>query len=329
MAFSFRGRAINKIGVIGSGHIGPDIALQFLQVLHPYDVQVVVIDVVDAALEKGKAKLFKKLEKAGETGRLKPNQVETMKGLVTFTSDYGQLKGAEWVLEAATEDLPLKRRIFKQVEDMVSPEAFLSSNSSHIEPERIFEELKHKERALCTHYFFPADRNAAMEIIPSKDTNPELTEFMMRFYETAGKIPVKVGSRYGYAVDPVFEGLMLAGIQCVEAGLGDTKQVDTVAAKCLGLTIGPFAAQNFVGGNPISAHGLDEMNKRLNPWYRTHERLRKLVDANEDWEVPARGEKVEVPPEKEKQIADEIMGAYFAMVCDMLDSKIITTSDFD
>ena len=329
MAFSFRGRLINKIGVIGSGHIGPDIALQFLQVLHPYDVQVVVIDVVDAALEKGKAKLFKKLDKAGETGRLKPNQVENMKGLVTFSSDYGQLKGAEWVLEAATEDLPLKRRIFKQVEDMVSPEAFLSSNSSHIEPERIFEELKHKGRSLCTHYFFPADRNAAMEIIPSKDTNPELTEFMMRFYETAGKIPVKVGSRYGYAVDPVFEGLMLAGIQCVEAGLGDTKQVDTVAAKCLGLTIGPFAAQNFVGGNPISAHGLDEMNKRLNPWYRTHERLRKLVDAKEDWEVPARGEKVEVPPEKERQIADEIMGAYFAMVCDMLDSKIITTSDFD
>ena len=73
---------------------------------------------------------------------------------------------------------------------------------------------------------------------------------------------------------------MLAGIQCVEAGLGDVKQVDTVAAKCLGLTVGPFTAQNFVGGNPISAHGLDEMNKRLNPWYRTHERLRKLVDAN-------------------------------------------------
>jgi len=329
MAFSFRGRAMSKIGVIGSGHIGPDIALHFVQMMHRYDIQVVVVDVLDAALEKGKAKLFKKVDKAGETGRLKPHEVESIKGHVTFTSDYGQLKGADWVVEAATEDLPLKRRIFKQVEELVSPEAMLTSNSSHIEPERIFEELKHKERSLCTHYFFPAERNPAMEIIPGKDTKPELTEFMMRFYEMAGKIPVKVGSRYGYAVDPVFEGLMLAGIQCVEAGLGDTKQVDTVAAKCLGLTIGPFSAQNFVGGNPISAHGLAEMNKRLNPWYRTPERLKKLVEANEQWEVPGRGEKVEVPPDKEKEIADEIMGAYFAMVCDMLDSKIITTSDFD
>ena len=105
----------------------------------------------------------------------------------------------------------------------MSPQTILSSNSSHIEPERIFEELKHKERSLCTHYFFPAERNPAMEIIPGKDTDPELTEFMMRFYEMIGKIPVKVGSRYGYAIDPIFEGLMLAGIQCVEAGLGNCK----------------------------------------------------------------------------------------------------------
>ncbi len=329
MAFSFRGRSISKIGVVGSGQIGPDIALNFVQVLQPYDIYVVVVDILDAALEKGKAKVFKKLDKAGETGRLKPDVMESMKGHLTFTSDYNQLKGADWVVEAATEDLGLKRRIFKQVEDLVSPQTILSSNSSHIEPERIFEELKHKERALCTHYFFPADRNPAMEIIPGKETNPELTEFMMRFYEMQGKIPVKVGSRYGYAIDPIFEGLMLAGIQCFEGGLGTIKEIDTAAAKCLGLAIGPFTAQNFVGGNPISAHGLAEMNKRLNPWYRTPERLQKLVDAKEQWDVPARGEKIEVPPDKEKQIADEFMGAYFGMVCDMLDSKIITTSDFD
>jgi enoyl-CoA hydratase / 3-hydroxyacyl-CoA dehydrogenase len=329
MAFSFRGRSISKIGVVGSGQIGPDIALNFAQVLQPYDIYVVVVDILEAALEKGKAKVFKKLDKAGETGRLKPQTVEAMKSHLTFTSDYDQLKGADWVVEAATEDLGLKRRIFKQVEGLVTPQTILSSNSSHIEPERIFEELKHKERALCTHYFFPADRNPAMEIIPGKDTNPELTEFMMRFYEMQGKIPVKVGSRYGYAIDPIFEGLMLAGIQCFESGLGTIKEIDTAAAKCLGLAIGPFTAQNFVGGNPISAHGLAIMHERLNPWYRTPERLQKLVDAKEQWDVPARGEKVEVPPDKEKQIADEFMGAYFGMVCDMLDSEIITTSDFD
>jgi enoyl-CoA hydratase / 3-hydroxyacyl-CoA dehydrogenase len=329
MAFSFRGCTISKVGVIGSGQIGPDIALHFAKVLHPYDVQVVVVDVAEEALAKGKAKLFKKVDKGAEKGAFKPHEVEGMKSHVTFTSDYNQLKGADLVIEAATEDLPLKRRIFKQVEDLVTPHAILASNSSHLEPERIFEELAHKGRALCTHYFFPAERNPALEIIAAKDTEPTTTEFVMRFYEFIGKIPIRVGSRYGYAVDPVFEGLMVACIQCVDAGLGDTKQVDAVAAKCLGLAVGPFTGQNLTGGNPICVHGLSEMNKRLNPWYRVPERLQKMVDTNSDWEVPARGETVEVAPDKEKIIIEEIQGAYFAMVCDMLDSKIITTSDFD
>jgi enoyl-CoA hydratase/3-hydroxyacyl-CoA dehydrogenase len=329
MAFSFRGRTISKVAVIGSGQIGPDIALHFVKVLHGFDVYVTVVDIATDALEKGKAKLFKKVDKGGQTGAFKPNDVEGMKSHVIFTSDYNELKGADLVVEAATEDLPLKKRIFRQIEELVSPEAILTSNSSHLEPERIFDELKIKGRSLCTHYFFPAERNPAIEIIPGKDTDSKTTDFMMRFYEAIGKIPIKVGSRYGYAVDPVFEGLLLACVQCVDAGLGDTKQVDYVASKALGLNVGPFTAHNLTGGNPITAHGLSEMHDSLNGWFRVPERLKKLLESKSDWEVPGRGEKIEVSPEKEKAISEELMGAYFAIVCDMLDAEIITTSDFD
>ncbi len=329
MAFVFRDCAINKVGVIGSGQIGPDIALHFVKSLHKFGTQVVVVDIAEDALAKGKAKLFKKVDKGGQTGAFKPDDVESMKSHVLFTSDYDQLKGADLVVEAATEDLPLKRRIFKQVESLVSQHAIITSNSSHLEPERIFEEMQYKGRTLCTHYFFPAERNQAIEIIPGKDTDGTTTEFVMRFYEYIGKIPVKVGSRYGYAVDPVFEGLLLAAVQCVDAGLGDTKQVDTVASKCLGLTVGPFTAHNLTGGNPITAHGLSEMNERINRWFRVPERLKQLVETNGLWEVPARGETIDVPPEKEKAIAEELQGAYFAIVSDMLDAGIINESDFD
>ncbi len=329
MAFTFRGRSISKIGVIGSGQIGPDIALHFVKALHKFGVQVVVVDVAEEALQKGKAKLFKKIDKGQETGAFKPAAAEAMKNGVMFTSDYGELKGAQLVVEAATEDLPLKRRIFKQVEELVPTDAVVTSNSSHLEPERIFEELQHKGRSLCTHYFFPAERNPALEIIPGKDTDPDVNDFALRFFEHIGKIPIHVGSRYGYAVDPVFEGLLLAAIQCVDGGLGDTKQVDTVAQKCLGLRVGPFVAHNLTGGNPITAHGLSEMNERINKWFRVPDSLKKMVETGANWDTPARGEAVEVPADKEKAIADELMGAYFAMVCDMLDAKIITTSDFD
>ncbi len=329
MAFSFRGRTIGKVGVIGSGQIGPDIALHFVQELYRQGAQVVVVDVAEQALEKGKAKLFKKVDKGAEKGKIKPEAAEKMKGSVTFTSDYNELKGADLVVEAATEDLSLKRRIFQQVEGLVSPEAIVTSNSSHLEPERIFAELAQKGRSLCTHYFFPAERNPALEVIPGKDTNPEVTEFVMRLYENLGKFPVKVGSRYGYAVDPVFEGLLLACIQCVDKGLGNTKQVDIVASKCLGLTVGPFTAHNLTGGNPISAHGLSEMNTIINPWFRVPARLKEMVDSKSDWEVPARGDVIDVSADQEKAISDELRGAYFAIVCDILDAGIITTSDFD
>ncbi len=329
MAFPFRGRSINKVGVVGSGQIGPDIALHFVKVLHSFDASVVVVDIALDALEKGKSKLFKKIDKGGQAGAFKPEEVEGMKNHVMFTSDYNELKGADIVVEAATEDLPLKKRIFRQIEALVSQNAILTSNSSHLEPERIFDELKFKGRSLCTHYFFPAERNPAIEIIPGKDTNPETTDLIMRFYEKIGKIPIKVGSRYGYAVDPVFEGLLLACVQCVDAGLGDTKQVDYVASKALGLKVGPFTAHNLTGGNPITAHGLSEMHESLNAWFRVPDRLKQLLESKSDWVVPGRGEKIEVSPEKEKQISEELMGAYFAIVCDMLDAEIITTSDFD
>lgn len=329
MAFTFRGRKIGKVGIIGSGQIGPDIALHFVKALYPFDVHVVVVDIAEEALAKGKAKLFKKVDKGGETGAFKPQQVEGMKNRVLFTSDYGELKSVDLVIEAATEDLPLKRRIFKQVEELAGPDAILASNSSHLEPERIFEECAHKGRTLCTHYFFPAERNPALEIIPSTDTDPGVTDFMLRLYETMGKVPIKVKSRYGYAVDPVFEGLCLAGIQCVDAGLGSTKEVDMVASRCLGLRVGPFTAQNLTGGNPITAHGLSEMHERINAFYRVPERLQTMVDSKADWEVPGKGEKIEVPADREKLIADEMLGAYFGMVCEMIDAGIISVSDFD
>ena len=170
MAFSFRGCTIGKVGVIGSGQIGPDIALHFVQELFRQGVQVVVVDIAEDALAKGKAKVFKKIDKGAEKGKIKPQAAESMKSCLTLTSDYGELGGADLVVEAATEDLPLKRRIFHQVEGLVSADAIITSNSSHLEPERIFEEVRHKNRALCTHYFFPAERNPAMEIIAGKDT---------------------------------------------------------------------------------------------------------------------------------------------------------------
>ena len=120
--------------------------------------------------------------------------------------------------------------------------AVLASNSSHLEPEAIFAELGDRSRTLVIHYFFPAERNPVVEIVPGADTSSDLTASLMKFYEAIGKVPIEVKSRYGYAIDPIFEGLFQAAALLVEDGAGTTKEVDAVAARALGLTVGPFTA---------------------------------------------------------------------------------------
>jgi len=330
MAFEFRGLTINKIGVIGSGQIGPDIALHFTKVFHPFGVNVVVVDVVAEALEKGSAKLKKKIEKGVKTGAFKPEMGEAMVKNTIFTSDYEQLRGADLVVEAASENLNLKQKIFKQLEDLCPETAVFTSNSSHLEPEVIFEPLKNKNRTMVTHYFFPAERNPMVEIVPGEDTDSKLTHSMMSLYERIGKVPIRVGSRYGYAVDPIFEGLFLANALAVEEGLGTVKEVDAVGTRALGLTVGSFTAMNLTGGNPLTDHGLEMEGKRYNiPWFRSPKLMKDQIASGKPWEVAGRGEKVEIPADKEKKITDTLLGAYFGLAGMIIDSGITSVADLE
>ena len=331
MGYAFKDFQIDKIGVIGSGQIGPDIALYFAKALYARDVPVVVVDVSTEALERGGAKVDQKIAKGRESGAFTPEAAERMGRLLSFTSDYEQLRGASLVIEAATENLDVKRRIFARLEELCGSEAILASNSSHIEPDELFSALgpDARARALVIHYFFPADRNPLVEIVPGSETSPALVDAALALYEEIGKIPVRVGGRYGFAVNPVFEGLFLAAALAVEEGLGSTKEVDAAARAALGLGVGPFTAMNLTGGNPITNHALDEMTAKLGPWWRSPRLMQEAVASGKPWEVPARDEKVVLPAAREDRIRDVMRGAYFGLVGQILDSGIISLADLE
>ncbi|MFI5309711.1 MAG: 3-hydroxyacyl-CoA dehydrogenase/enoyl-CoA hydratase family protein [Gemmatimonadales bacterium] len=331
MSYHFRDLAIDKVGVVGSGNIGPDIALYFAKALHAQGVPVVVVDVSSEAVARGRAKADQKIAKGLESGAFKQAAAEAMIRALTFTTDDSQLAGASLVVEAATENLDVKRQIFAKLVSLCGPRTILASNSSHIEPEEIFAGLAAdaRARALVIHYFFPADRNPLVEIVPGRDTNPALTDGLMGLYEEIGKIPVRVGGRFGYAVNPVFEGLFLAAALAVDEGLGTTKEVDAAARNALGLGIGPFTAMNLTGGNPITNHSLDVMTSKLGPWFRSPNLLKDAIASGKPWDVPKRDEKIVLAPEQERQIADAMRGAYFGLVGQILDSAIITLSDLE
>jgi enoyl-CoA hydratase/3-hydroxyacyl-CoA dehydrogenase len=321
--------SVDKIGVIGSGQIGPDIALYFAKTLSAHGVSVVVVDVAPDALERGRAKLEQKISKGRESGAFRPEAAEAIARAVSFTGDYEQLRAANLVVEAATENVEIKRRIFARLEEVCGASTVLASNSSHLPPEQIFQELAYPGRALVIHYFFPAERNPIVEIVSGRQSDPALTESLLAFYEGIGKVPLRVRSRYGFAVNPVFEGIFLAAALAVEAGLGTTREVDAAARRALGLRVGPFTAMNLTGGNPITDHGLDELGRVAGSWFRSPRLLKEAIAAGRPWEVPGRGEELPLPSEREQPIAALMQGAYFGLVGQILDSGIISLADLE
>ncbi|MBX3460706.1 MAG: 3-hydroxyacyl-CoA dehydrogenase/enoyl-CoA hydratase family protein [Planctomycetes bacterium] len=329
MAFTLKNWSLEKVGVVGSGQIGPDIALFFTKVLAPFGVPVVVVDVSQDALNAGKAKLEKKVAKGVETGAFKADEAQRMTGNITWTTDYSAFKGCRLVVEAATENPGIKQKIVAALEAVVEPDCIIASNSSHLEPEVIFEKAKAPEHGLVVHYFFPAERNIIVEVVPGKATHDVVTDWVMDFYEQIGKAPILVGSRYGYAIDPVFEGLFLAAALQVESGAGSVKQVDEIARKALGLGIGPFTAMNLTGGNPITAVGLDHYTAKIHKWFRTPASLKAKVEKKEPWETAGKGEKIEYTEEQFRKIADAMTGAYFGLVGEIVDSGISNVGDMN
>ena len=329
MAFTLFGRTLRKIGVIGSGNIGPDIALHCSQNLHPYGVPVVVVDILQAALDSGLKKTESKMAKAVEKKVFRKEESDAVLKNMLFTTDYGTLSDADMVIEAAFERMDVKQRIFDQCQEVCPKTTLFASNSSHMVPEEIFLKMNDKRRCLVLHYFFPAERNMLLEVVPGKDTDPALIEYLMKLYEFIGKAPIRVKSRYGYAVDPIFEGILLAAALTVEEGVVDIKQADAIAQKALRMGVGPFTAHNLAGGNPITQHGLNEMHSKIMPWYRSPKILDEQVKSGKPWETPGKGEAVQYPPKVYEEVSKKLLGAYFGMVCEIVGSGVASIGDLE
>lgn len=329
MAYQYKNLNISKLSVIGAGQIGPDICLHFAKSFWKNQVEFVIVDISQDALNTAQAKIEKKIDKGEETGAFKPEMAATMKKSITYTTNYENIKGSDLVLEAATEDGKIKDIIFKQVEALTSNDCLYLSNSSHMTPEVIFRNMANKKRCLVTHYFFPAERNPIVEVVPGKETDPAVTESLMGFYEAIGKVPIEVGSSYGYAIDPIFEGLCQLAILCLEKGYGTVKEIDKMAQKTLKQGVGPFTALNLTGGNPITNHGLEEMRETHIQWFRSPKALQEATANGTNWDTAKRGEEVTVAPETAERLRKQFLGGYFALASYIIDLGITNVNDLD
>jgi hypothetical protein len=163
-----------RVVVVGAGTIGPDIGY-YLKTAIP-DLTLHLVDVAQAPLDRALQRFKTYARKGVERGKLSAVQADKVMDNVHATLDYEVAREADWVLEAATEDIALKCRIFARLEEIIRPEATITSNTSSLPAERMFCDLRHKNRATVTHFFAPAWRNPIVEVIRWPGADPRLVD---------------------------------------------------------------------------------------------------------------------------------------------------------
>jgi enoyl-CoA hydratase/3-hydroxyacyl-CoA dehydrogenase len=328
MGASFFGRPLGRVGVVGSGHVGPDIALFFARALLGRDVPVCLHDVAPEALERGRESIARKLRKGVEGGAFAPPEAEAIARRVSFAADPRALAGCDLVVEAIPDRLDLKRALFARLEEIVPPGAILASNTSHLTPGEIFAELRRPERALVHHFFYPAERNPLVEIAAAEPA-AETADWSLRFYEALGKVPVRVRERAGFAVNPVFEGLFLACLRLSEREGIAPPVIDAIACRVLGLGAGPFAVMNLTGGTPLTLEGLRLYGDKISPWFHVPPALEEHAAAGRPWPQADKGETFSYSARVFEIVERELQGALFALVLEVLESGVADLGDLE
>jgi enoyl-CoA hydratase/3-hydroxyacyl-CoA dehydrogenase len=308
-----------RLAVVGAGTIGPDIGYYFKSALP--DLELALLDVDDAALGRAKARIEGYVEKGAARGKLTPSQVQGLQSGISYTTDYDAIAGADWVLEAATEDLHLKRRIFERAEAIAPADALLTSNTSSIPAAHIFAGLKHPERATVTHFFAPAFRTPIVELIDWERLDRALLQYLRWIFARTGKIPLVTRDVVCFMLDRVFDNW------CNEAGhllrAASPAEIDSVAQELV--DAGPFFVLNLANGNPI----IIETNTLQAAEEGAHYAPVDAFRSRDAWQTVKPGQQVPVPEERAGAIRDRLLGILLSQSLDILERKIGAPEDLE
>ena len=308
-----------RVAIIGAGTIGPDIGYYLKSALPA--LELVLVDLKQEAIDAALARMAGYAEKAVARGKMRDADAQAVLAGVTGSTDYAALAGADWVIEAATEDLALKRRIFAAVEAEVADDAAITSNTSSLPAARLFAELKHPERATVTHFFAPAWRNPVVEVIDWPRADRALIAWLRRLVAATGKLPLVTSDAPCFMLDRVFDNW------CNEAahllGSASAAEVDTVAMAHV--HAGPFFVLNLAHGNPI----IVETNTLQAAEEGAHYAPAPIFGSVERWLTVAPGQRVGMPAARAAAIDDRLRGVLWSQAVDILDRGIGGGADLD
>ncbi|MEX1169924.1 MAG: 3-hydroxyacyl-CoA dehydrogenase NAD-binding domain-containing protein [Chloroflexota bacterium] len=238
---------VGIVGVVGAGTMGAGIAQLALEAGH----EVVLHDVDEAAIARGRSRVGEGLARRAARLDLDEDSVDAwVSGRLARMRDAHSLDAvgaeAEVVIEAALEDLDLKRTIFATLDAAAAPDVILATNSSALSVAAIARRTRHPERILGLHFFNPAPVMTLVEVVVPMAASPVVAERAFRLLEAWGKTPVRCADTPGFIVNRVNRPFTIQALRLLEAGQATVVEVDE-ALHAAGFPMGPFELMDLVG----------------------------------------------------------------------------------
>lgn len=235
---------MKKIAVIGSGTMGNGIAHVFAQ----YGYQVALIDISQAALDKGLQTIASNLDRQIKKGTLTESQkTETLARLSPFTSLAEGVKEADLVVEAATENVELKLKIFADMDTHTRPDTILATNTSSISITKIASATKRPEKVIGMHFMNPVPVMKLVEIIRGYLTSDETTQIITGLSRKIDKIPVEVNDYPGFVSNRILMPMINEAIYTLWEGVAGVQEIDEVMKLGMAHPMGPLHLADFIG----------------------------------------------------------------------------------
>ena len=235
---------MKNIAVIGSGTMGNGIAHVFAQ----FGYSVSLIDISQSSLDKGIATIGKNLDRqVAKEAISEADKAATLANITTFTSMEEGVKNVDLVVEAATENVDLKLKIFADLDKLTSPHVILASNTSSISITKIAAVTARPDKVIGMHFMNPVPVMKLVEIIRGYSTSDEVTNLVMETSRKLNKVPVEVNDYPGFVANRILMPMINEAIITLFEGVAGVEEIDTVMKLGMAHPMGPLQLADFIG----------------------------------------------------------------------------------
>jgi 3-hydroxyacyl-CoA dehydrogenase / enoyl-CoA hydratase / 3-hydroxybutyryl-CoA epimerase len=233
---------IYKVGVVGAGAMGAEIA----QVVSFAGIPVVLRDIEQAFVDKGITHIRGIYQRRVDKGKMSAEELEKKMALISTTVDLDPLKEVDLIIEAAPENMELKKKIFAELDQVARPGTILATNTSALSISALASSTKRPEKVIGMHFFYPAHIMKLLEIIPGLGTSDETVDNCIAFGESLRKIPIRVNECAGFLINRLLMPYLNECAYCLEEGAASARDMDEKISK-FGLPMGPFTLVDTLG----------------------------------------------------------------------------------